>query len=263
MSIFKAIILGFVQGLTEFLPVSSSGHLTLFQQIFGIEEPTLGFDVFLHVATLIPVIFVFWGDIWALLKKPFQKTTYLLIVGILPLVVIALFFKDFIDAFFQNGMFLGVNFLITGLILMLADSRKGGTKRVEDMSYTDALLVGTMQGFAVLPAISRSGSTICGSLFCGLTRSDAARFSFLLSIPAIVGSFVFELKDVILGDAVFFSLGFVPMMAGFFAAMLSGFFAIKVMLRVINNNKLSVFAYYVVAIGVLVILDQNIFHVFF
>lgn len=263
MSVLEAVILGIVQGLAEFLPVSSSGHLVLLQKLFGIEEPAVTFDIFLHMATLIPVFVVFWGDIWKLIKNPFQKTTYLLAVGTLPLIPLALFFKDAIDAMFSGGLFLGVNFLITALLLVLADAKSEGGKNLKTMKYTDSAIVGVMQAVAVCPAISRSGATITGSLFVGLTRESAARFSFLLSIPAILGAFVFEFKDVVTGGESFFSLGVAPMLAGFIAAAVSGFFAIGVMLRVIKTKRLSYFSYYVAALGVLIVLDQTIFHLFF
>ena len=263
MKIIEAVFLGIIQGLTEFLPVSSSGHLAMLQKIFGIEEPAVTFDIFLHIATLIPVFIIFWKDIVSLIKKPFQKTTLLLIAGTLPLVVIALFFKDQIDMLFVTGSFLGVNFLITGMLLILADGKKGGKKTMKEMSVPNALFIGILQGIAVMPAVSRSGATICGSLFAGLKRESAARFSFLLSIPAILGGFVMQLKGVIVDGADFFALGVTPMLAGFIAAVLSGFVAIRIMLKVIKTSRLVYFSYYVCFLGALIIIDQTIFRFYF
>lgn len=263
MNVIEAIFLGIVQGLAEFLPISSSGHLVLFQKIFGITEPALTYDIFLHIATLIPVLVIYRHDLLALIKNPFQKLTLLLIVGTLPLVVMAIFFKDYIDQIFESGSFLGICFIITGCMLLLADRKSEGTKKISGMTYVDAAVIGTVQAFAVTPAISRSGSTICASLFMDLRRETAAKFSFLLSIPAILGSFVLELKDVVESNESFFALGFLPMMAGFVAALLSGFFAIQVMLKIIKSSKLSYFAYYVIPLGLLVILDQLVLHFVF
>jgi undecaprenyl-diphosphatase len=263
LSVLEAVILGIVQGFTEFLPVSSSGHLNLLQKVFGIEEPALTFDIFLHMATLIPVLFIFWKDIWKLIKKPFQKTTYLLIVGTLPLVAVAVFFKGYIDALFQSGALLGVCFLITGLILMAADSAPRGHKNLDTMKYTNALFVGIIQAIAVIPAISRSGSTIGASLFAGLDRESAARFAFLLSIPAILGGMVMEVKAAVTEGADFFALGLIPMWAGFAAAVICGFIAIKIMLKVIKTKRLIYFSYYVLVLGTLIIFDQTFFRFFF
>ena len=133
MEYVKAIILGLIQGLTEFLPVSSSGHLVLFQNLFGITEATQAFSILLHLATLIAVFIYYWEDIWALIRNPFQRTTALLIAGTIPTVIIALLFNDTFDAIFGKGKYIGFNFLLTGLILLYADTRKGGRKKVRNM----------------------------------------------------------------------------------------------------------------------------------
>jgi len=262
MKIIEAIILGLIQGLTEFLPVSSSGHLVLFQNLFGIEEATQAFSILLHLATLIAVFVYYWPEIFGLVKNPFQRTTALLIAGTVPTVIMALLFNDTFDAIFGKGYYIGFNFLITGVILLYADSRRNGTKKVRNMSIFDALIVGLMQGVAILPAISRSGMTISACLSRGMDRENAAKFSFLLSIPAILGAVVLTLKDVISGEvALAESVGVVPMLFGFMAAAVSGYFAIRFMVGVITKGKLKWFAGYVFVLGAVLILDQFVLQI--
>lgn len=261
MSILEAAFLGLIQGLTEFLPVSSSGHLALFQGIFGIKEATQTFTILLHVATLIAVFAVYWKDIWDLMCRPFQRTTYLLIMGTLPTIVIALLFNDKINEFFGGGKFIGFNFIITGLVLLYADTKVQGRKKVKNMSFFDALVVGTLQGIAICPAVSRSGMTITGSLSRGLNRENAARFSFLLSIPAILGGMVLTIKDMITGEvSVAESIGIMPMVVGFLVAAVSGYIAIRFMLGIIRRGNLKWFSFYVFALGAFLILDQFVLH---
>ena len=253
MEFIQAIILGLIQGLTEFLPVSSSGHLVLFQNLFGIKEAGQAFSIILHVATLIAVFVYYWKDIWALIRNPFQRTTALLIAGTLPTVVIALLFNDTFNAIFGAGKYIGFNFLFTGCILLYADSRIAGRKKIRNMSLFDAIVVGTMQGVAILPAVSRSGMTISTCLARGMNREEAARFSFLLSIPAI--------KDIVTGEVVLAeAMGIAPMACGFIAAAVSGYLAIRFMVDVIKKGKLKWFSVYVFILGAVLILDQFVLH---
>lgn len=266
MTTIQAVILGLVQGITEFLPVSSSGHLVFFQKIFEIESHTMTFDIILHLGTLVAVFIVYWNDIYSILKKPLQRTTYLIIAGTIPTVIIALLFSDIIDSAFQTGKILGVTFLITAVILYITDRYfKGNTKKkLTNMSFLDAIIVGVLQGAATLPGISRSGMTIAGSLSRGVNKENAAKFSFLLSIIAILGALVLELKD--LGSApvsAAASAGGVQMAVGFIVAAVSGYLAIKFMLKILNKGNLRFFAYYVGALGIYTLLDQNIFHAIF
>lgn len=260
MTLFDAIILGIIQGISEFLPVSSSGHLILFQNLLHIKEPTMTFDVLLHVGTLVPIFAVYWTEIVKLIKKPFQKLTYLLIIGTLPAVLVAILFKDQIDAMFTSVTWLlAVGFAITGLLLLYADEAKVGRKKTEEITYVDALIIGAMQGVAVAPAISRSGSTISASLFRKLDRQTAAMFSFLLSIPAIAGAVVLEIIKIIKAspaDAAVATINPLYMIVGFFAAMISGYFAINFMLDLIRKAKLKYFAFYVFALAALILVDK-------
>ncbi len=267
MNIIEAVLLGAVQGLTEFLPVSSSGHLVLLQKILGIKEPALFFDSLLHAGTLIAVFAVLWQDIWKLLKKPFQKMTWFLVLATIPTVIAALLFNDFIEDAFHSGKYLGFSFLITAAALVLSEflSKRAGEKRNEDaMTWVDALIIGIMQAFAIIPAVSRSGMTLSGALSRKLDRELAARFSFLLSIPAILGALVFQLKDVIGGEGGGeIGIGFFPMAAGVLTAALVGFLAIRFMLKIVKERSLIGFAVYVSLLGALILIDQFASHLFF
>lgn len=252
----EALILGVVQGLTEFLPVSSSGHLVLFQRIFGLTESNLAFDVVLHLGTLVSVLIVFYGDFLSILRRPASRLTWLIIAGLIPTGIIGIAFRDVVARLFASGQSLGFEFLITGLVLWFAEGASGrrGRKDLAHMSLTDAAVVGTMQGLAILPAISRSGLTIAGALFRGLDRKTAARFSFLLSAPAILGAALVELKDLPQMSAS--SLPLVPTLLGALAAVIGGYLAIRFMIRLLTTSNMRVFSYYVWFIGALVLFDQ-------
>ena len=256
MSVLEAIILGLIQGIAEFLPISSSGHLALAQHLFGIKEASLSFNVLLHVGTLVPVCIIYWKELWKLIKKPFQKTTYLLIIGTIPAVISALLLGDVIESLFSSLLFLAAGFAITGGLLLFVDTVRPGTKEDRDMTYVDALVIGCAQGVAIAPAISRSGSTISASLLRGLNRETAARFSFLLSIPAILGAAVLQVKDVITGGEIMAGISPAAMIAGFLVAMISGYLAIQFMLALIQKAKLKVFSVYLFLLSAFILVDQ-------
>jgi undecaprenyl-diphosphatase len=253
--LIKAIILGIIQGFTEFLPVSSSGHLLVARKLFGLSEAGLLLDTMLHLGTLLAVMIVFRRDILEMIKKPFSHLTLLVIVGTIPTGIIGLLFKDFFAGIAQTGVTVGWEFLATGLILWLADKIKDrGLKRIDDISFADSLMIGTLQGVAILPAISRSGLTIAGSLFQRIDRRAAARFSFLLSIPAILGAAVVQIPDLLEGGPG--SIGYLPLTLGTLAAAISGYIAVKWMLEVIQRGSLKGFAVYVWILGTGVLLSQ-------
>jgi undecaprenyl-diphosphatase len=266
MTIVTALILGAIQGITEFLPVSSSGHLVLFQRIFGISEPALLFDTMVHGGTLIAVFVVLWRDIWDILRRPIQALTAYLIIATLPAVLMALVFRDTIEGAFASGGFLGFAFLITSALLLLAEllSRRygGGFKGKADMNWLDALIVGILQGVAIVPGVSRSGATLSGALARNLNRDFAARFSFLLSIPAILGALVLQLKGLADGTGLETTadggagIGVAPLLAGTLAAALVGFFSIRVMLNIVRKRSLTGFAVYTAVLGLLVLVDK-------
>jgi len=278
MTIWIAMLLGLVQGIAEFLPVSSSGHLLLIQKMFGITEGALFFTVMLHLATLVAVFIVYWPTLLELIKKPFQKTVGLLIIATVPAVLIAILSKKIapVAAFFDAadaGQYLGFGFLLTSLLLFISDHIRHTTtnedgekveskgKKLKNMQVTDALIIGCMQGVGVLPGVSRSGSTISGALFAGLNRKTAADFSFLMSIPAIIGGAIFEVPDAIrtgLGD-----LHWTTLVAGMLVAGITGYFAIKIMINAIKKKKLIGFVIYTAVLGTLVLVDQFVTHFYF
>jgi undecaprenyl-diphosphatase len=311
--------LGAVQGLTEFLPVSSSGHLVLLQKVFGIQAPALLFDTLLHAGTLLAVFVVLRRDILAILRRVIQPLTGFLILATIPAVVAALVFEDTIEHAFESGKFLGFSFLLTSALLVIAEqlSRRtlvkittedtegekprrnteekketklkyretrteGSTwlkklttrsKTAGNMNALDALVIGVLQAVAIIPGVSRSGATISGALSRGLDRDFAARFSFLLSIPAILGALVFQLKDLltayaavsanVAADGGVVSIGFyitaadaAAIIAGTVTAAIVGFFAMRLMLKIVREKPLYGFAIYTAVLGMLVIVDQ-------
>ena len=256
MSLLEAIILGLIQGLSEFLPVSSSGHLLVFHHIFGITaEDNLTFIIVLNMGSLLPLLFVFRKDIWALIKKPFQKTTALLAIATTPLVVVTLLFEHHIEAMFYSIHFLPIGFVITGVVLMLSDRLKKNDKDIEGIRLLDALLIGCAQAVAVFPGISRSGSTITATMARGINRENAAKFSFLMSVPAAIGAMVFRISRILADPALIEGLNFANLAAGFITAAVSGYLAINFMLAIVKKAKLKYFAfYYVFALAVFVVL---------
>lgn len=258
MSLWQALLLGTVQGLTEFLPVSSSGHLVLFQRLLGLESNVLTFDILVHLATLAAVLAVYRKDVVAILKNPLGRLTWLLVLGTIPAVAFGLGLKDTIESLFHSGKSLGFEFLFTGVILWLADTMKTRDKGVRETTAGDALLVGSAQALAILPAVSRSGFTIAGALWRGLDRKFAAKFSFLLSVPAILGAAVLDAPDAVRMARETGTLGVptLPLIAGFVSAALFGWLAVKWMIRIITTGRLRPFAIYVSVLGLLVILEQ-------
>ena len=272
MNIINAIILGIIQGLTEFLPVSSSGHLVLTQKIFGITAPTLFFDTMLHIGTLLAVFAVLWRDIWEILKRIIQPLTGFLILATIPAVAAALVFGDIIEHAFESGKFLGVCFLLTSVFLFFSEMvskhvAAGTLKKREDMNWQDAIFIGIMQAVAIAPGISRSGATISGALLRGLDRDFAARFSFLMSIPAILGAVVLQTKDLVknsgAAETAAESIGAAPIIAGTASAAIVGFFAVKLMLKLIREKSLYGFAIYTAVVGIFVLSDQFVTHLVF
>lgn len=253
--ILKALILGTVQGLTEFLPVSSTGHLLLGRKLLGLSEAGLFLDTMLHLGTLLAVVAVFWKDIVHMIKNPFSKLSLLIIVGTIPTAIIGLTFEDFFEEISKTGVTVGWEFLLTGIILWVADNmKKKGNKGIDEISFKDALMVGTLQGAAILPAISRSGLTIAGALFQGINKQAAARFSFLISLPAILGAVVLQIPKLSGAEAE--ALGTVPLLVGTIAAALSGYVAVKWMLVILQRGSLKVFSIYVWILGIGVLTAQ-------
>ncbi|WP_339060726.1 undecaprenyl-diphosphate phosphatase [Tepidibacillus marianensis] len=257
--LLKALVLGIIQGFTEFLPVSSTGHLLIFRKLFRLSEAGLFLDTMLHLGTLISVFIIFWDDIIQLIKKPYSKLALLIIVGTIPTALIGLTFEDYFEGISKTGVTVGWEFLFTGLILWLAESMKGtGHKKIDQIQFKDAFLVGTLQGAAILPAISRSGLTIAGALFRGIDKETAARFSFLMSIPAILGAVVLQGLKLFKGEetASLHSLGTIPLIVATLASAIAGYIAVKWMLKIIQQGSLKVFSIYVWILGAFILTLQ-------
>lgn len=255
MSILEAALLGILQGLGEFLPISSSGHLLLGRMVLGLtidESPAYKMlDILLHAGTLIPVLIVFWKDWWAILRNPFKsKTLLLLFIASMPTLVVKVIFDDFIDGC-DTGWFLGVSFLMTAVFLLVAEyvsSKK--VHKTDKPGFFHAIVMGCMQGIALLPGVSRSGSTLAGGLLSGLDRKGAAKFSFMMSAPAIAAALLLEGKDAI-DNGWIKDLAVVPTIIGVIAAAVVGYLAIRFMLKLITKVSLNWFALYVAILGVL------------
>lgn len=265
MALIEALVLGIVQGLTEFLPVSSSGHLVLGQALLGIKEPEIFFDVMLHLGTLGAVCVVFRREIWSLIKeffyllrilfnkgalaaawqeRPTFKLLVLILAGTIPTGIIGIVFKDTFESMFASTLTVSFALLFTGLFLFLTGRIKQGTRDITGFRAVDALIIGLAQGLAIIPGISRSGATISTGLFLKLDRELIVRYSFLLSIPAILAALVLQVKDA--GQSTFSPLG---LSLGFLAALISGFLALLLLLKIVRGGRLHFFAYYCWLIG--------------
>lgn len=250
----EAFLLGMIQGLTEFLPISSTGHLYLGRNLFGLQEAGLLLDTMLHLGTLLAVFVFYQADFIKIIKKPFSKLTFLLIIGTIPAVVIGLIFKDFFDEISKTGVTIGWEFVVTGIFLWMADSIKTGYKKMEQISYTDALIIGTFQAAAIFPAISRSGLTIVAALWRRLDRETAAYFSFLLSTPAIAGAVVLQFFDLAGGKGE--TIPFSALVVGILSSAVFGYLAVRWMVNYLKKHSLKPFAIYVWALGWIVLFFQ-------
>ena len=240
MKIWEGIILGLVQGLTEFLPVSSSGHLFLLEKL-GVGNESLFFNVCMHLGTLLSVLIVMRKKWLPLVRKPFQKTNLCVLVSCLPTVGLALLFKALAPALLE-GQFLALGFMITAVFLFCAEKLHFDQKRT--LSVKTSVLSGVFQGIAVLPGVSRSGATITALSLVGVDKKEAADFSFLMSIPVILGSAILEILPLISGDFTLATTNILPLILGTATAFLSGCFAIKFFLKMISTKSLLPFSIY-------------------
>ncbi|MEZ4483862.1 MAG: undecaprenyl-diphosphate phosphatase [Syntrophotaleaceae bacterium] len=250
MSLLDAVLLGLLQGVTEFLPVSSSGHLAVAQHFLpGFSQPGVLFDVLLHVATMGAVILYFRRDCALLVTAPFRRDQesalyrrllFLLALGSVPTAVIGLLFKDFFIGLFHNLTVVASMLLVTGTLLFLSERLRCGKRKEEKLTWSDALLVGTVQGGAIIPGISRSGSTIAALLLKGVDGETAARFSFLLALPAIFGAALLSLGDMTAVAGAELS----AYVAGMVTAFVAGLLSIHLLLAVVRRRRLFAFALY-------------------
>ena len=264
MNWLQALILGLVQGLTEFLPVSSSGHLAIGREILGVEAAgDLVFEIMVHVATVLATIIVFRKQIWKLLCGLFKfkyndETDYILkiCISMIPVFIVGMFFKDKVESMFSSLLVVGLALVVTAMLLFFSDIY-GGRGKVAARQYRNgigwwqALVIGIGQAFAVIPGLSRSGTTISTGLLCGVKRSDVAQFSFLMVLVPILGE---AFLDLVGGDVASSSVGAFPLLVGFLAAFVSGLFACKVMIALVKKAKLRWFALYCAIVGLAVII---------
>ena len=264
MTLFESIILGLVQGLAEFLPISSSGHLAALQYIFGIDgSNVLTFTVMLHFGTLVAIFVVYWKDIVDLVKELFatikdictgqgvqvnkndtRKLGFMIITASVPTAIIGLLLNDFFESLYARMTVIGVCLIITGCGLFFAERYGGGKRTIKDMNFRNALFIGLCQSVAIMPGISRSGATMIGGLACKFDRAFAVRYAFLISIPSVLGAFLLEVPEAVrsVSDGTGMSLG--VMLAGIVVAAVSGYAAIKVMIKAVTNKKLMYFSVY-------------------
>lgn len=269
VTMIMALVLGLVQGVAEFLPISSSGHLTLLQHFFGLQEPDQLFNILLHFATLIAVCIYYFTDVRDMIVEFFRaiaglfsrspeqgrppearRLVLLVVVGTLPLFVIVLV-NDFVEGLGKYPIFVSCALLVTGCVLFFSDRMARGRKNAMSTTIKDALLIGVAQGFATIPGLSRSGSTIAAGMACGLDRRFAVRYSFLLSLPAVLGATLLEVKDVIgaKGGLPEGMLG--KYIAGMLVAGVVGYFSIGLVNLLASKGRFGAFAYYCWAAGVI------------
>ncbi len=254
LSVLQAVILGLLQGITEFLPVSSSAHLVLGQKLLGLDQPELLFDVAVHVGTLFAVLVVFRAEVWAMLRglwardqegRQGRRLLLLVVAGSIPTAFMGLVLKDFFESLFASTAAVGLALLVTGGLLMSTRLAPKATRGLEQTGWGRAFGVGVAQGLAITPGISRSGATIAIGLMLGIERELAARFSFVLSVPAILGALALQIKHLDSPAQV----PLAPLLTGALVAALSGYAALRVLLRVVKGGRLHWFAPYCWALG--------------
>lgn len=275
MNIIQAIILGIVQGLAEFLPVSSSGHLAIIQNLFGIEMETgLLFDVLLHIGTLAAIFVVFWRDIVKLvieffgiigdffrrfndpdvivLSSAYRRFVLLILVSTIPTGIIGYFGRDFVAYASTTLLIPGIGLIITSILLFICDRIGDGRKGIKKITYLNAFEVGMAQGVATLPGISRSGTTIAACLILGIKKETAVKYSFIMSIPAVLGAALLEIKDV--AGASIEAGTVVAYVIGMVVSAIVGYFAIRVMINVVRRKRYIYFSAYCLVIGLIAII---------
>jgi undecaprenyl-diphosphatase len=252
--IIESIILGLIQGLTEWLPISSSGHLIIAQELLKIKVPLI-FDVILHLGTLLAVIVFFWKEIVKILKSLVKfdfkseagRLLQFIIVGTMPIIFAGVIFHDTVKVLFQNLFVVSIALIINGILLFLTKFSKGK----KEMSYLDSFIVGFAQVFALIPGISRSGATISSGLFRGVKKEDVFKFSLLLSIPAVLAANVWELSTTIINNT---NLDFISYFIGMIVAAVLGYISLRFLFRILKKEKFYLFSFYCIALGLILLL---------
>ena len=264
MSWWEALILGIIQGLTEFLPVSSSGHLEIGQALLGTAgEENLTFAVVVHAATVLSTLVILWHEVAQLFRGTFTTTKWneekdyvaKILVSMVPVFVVGMFFKDQVEAFFGHGLLLvGICLIITALLLWLSEYlNKRISRQGHEVTYRDAIIIGCAQAIAVLPGLSRSGTTIATGLLCGVKKESVAQFSFLMVLVPILGEAFLDLLDLLQGEMTT-SIGWLPLLVGFLAAFTTGCFACRFMINIVRKQKLIYFSIYCLCVGAFAII---------
>lgn len=265
MNALQAMIMGIVQGITEFLPISSSGHLVMLAKIWHLNPEASGtlFVLFLHLGSLIAVMYALRKELMWWYRHPKSRLTWMIGVALLPTAVIGVLFEEWFEHLFSTGATVGLEFVITGCILWWMDSRTDGMKTEETMHVRDSLWIGALQGAAILPALSRSGLTIAGGLWRGMERRAAARFSFLLSIPAILGGILVELDDLFEDPVAAHHLPWMPILVGTISAAVAGYIGVRFTFWLLEKCRMRIFAVYTFVLAAFILSDQIFFHRFF
>jgi undecaprenyl-diphosphatase len=263
VDLLKAVFLGTLQGLTEFLPISSSAHLRIFPELLGWGDPGAAFTAVIQIGTELAVLVYFRKDIWRIgstwVKSLFRaeyrghldsRMGWYIIIGSMPIVILGIFLKDTIEQDFRNLWLIGTTLIVLGVILGIADRVSANNKRIKDVSLRDALLMGAAQSLALIPGVSRSGATISMGRFLGFEREAATRYAFLLAIPAVVGAGLFELKEIPNGDNAY---GVGPTVVATVVSFLIGYAAIAWLLRYVSTNSYLPFVIYRIGLGTLTI----------
>jgi len=247
VSLIQAVIMSVIQGVAEWLPISSSGHLALMHNFFGFQS--LSFDVFLHFASILAVLFIFRKDIIQLLnlrKKENLNYIFFILLGIIPAGLVGVLFKDQIESFFSSLFYLGIFFIVSGILIY---STKFAQVKSKKIGLFDSLFIGVFQAVAILPGISRSGATISGGIFRGIKKEEAVKFSFFMAIPIVLGAAVIELKDLVATN-----LDYSLLIVSFIITFLVSLFTIKLLLKIIKTDKFYLFGVYNFVLGILVVI---------
>lgn len=270
MSIFEAIVLGICQGISEFLPISSSGHLVLLQSLFGITDNNVLFTVMLHFGSLASIVIFFHKDIYNMLveffsmlaeiftgkgfniNNQYRKLNMLIIVGSIPTAILGVLFQDFFEGLYSSVISVAIALIITGCILIISEKMASGKKSIKRFKYIDAIIIGILQGFAITPGISRSGSTIVGGLLLGLNKELATKFSFFLALPCIFGATLLKVGDAVSAQVTISG----SMIIGTIVSTVVGLFAIKFLITLLKKGKLYYFSYYLWTLGTAIILSN-------
>lgn len=274
MSIIEAIVLGFVQGAAEFLPISSSGHLVLTQALFGITENNLAFSLLLHLATLFAVIAAYHETVFNLIKEFFlmigdifrgrgarireityRKYIFCIVVGCIPAGIVGILFDDLFEELFSNVTMVCVMLIVTGFVLLAAEKiSRNNTKGIDSLTLPKSFVTGLFQMCAIMPGLTRSGTTMLGGLCVGLKKEDALEFSFMLSLPTILGSVLLEIRDI---AGAIRDISIIPVAAGFLTALVVGYLSIQLFRRVVKKGSLMGFAVYCWTVATVVILNLD------